>query len=390
METNQPQEDRPFNQFSKMGIFLFAGIVVLTTTIILLNIFLFQDVWQELNPFDGAIMEGSQFNQYPSKSIEEVLEELHGRIPILEYHIIESPYVDKKYIETKRLKKNRRTARYFVSSDLFRTQLETLYSNNFRNISLDEYLSLMKGKKKSLNRLPPESKLYVLTFDDAALGQFEIMGTNTNGEAIIDPDCAVGIMLEFAKKHPDFMLNAAFNVPFDKPPFFQAAYVGKKLNLLLDYGFEIVNHTKTHKSLSKFLPHHPEVVSYEIGHAMELFESYLGYRANTINKICYPSGKKSPAVWDFIRKVEYNGKEYRFVAGLDASGLQAKNPNDLRFNPYNIARIEISGISFDRFVVKAPGLFRTPALQDKTESPDYSLYHNADPYTNTLDLIKIR
>ncbi len=243
--------------------------------------------------------------------------------------------------------------------------------------------------KKDLNRLPPDSKLYILTFDDATFGQFEFSGTDAKGDPVIDPDCAIGIMIEFAKKHPDFMLNAAFSIPLEHIPFMQSKFVGKKLNLLLDYGFEIINHTKNHKKLRKYIPDKTEIASYEIGRAMEIFESYLGYRVDSIDKICYPDGSADKYVWDFVKKVDYNGKEYRFIAALNASGMQAKNPNDEKFNPYNISRIEINRNSFNEFVLNAPGLYRTPPLIDKYTGHNFA-YSRMDDNSNSLDLIRLR
>lgn len=375
---------------SKRHYLVYIVIFILASLAIVLNLLVFYDIWENDHPMDSFFAEGILFNQYPSQSIDEVLEGSRGRIPILEYHIIESPYVKSNYIKTGKVKKKKKTERYFVTSEEFRNQLETLYQENFRNISLDEYLSLMKGIKKDLNRLPPDAKLYVITFDDATFGQFDIIGTNASGKVVINPDCAVGMMVEFAKKHPDFKLNAAFSVVFDKPPFLQKEYIGKKLNMLLDYGFEIVNHTYSHKRLSRFLPGSPDKAAFELGRAMELFESYLGYRANTINKVCYPDGGANSDVWNFMKRVKYNGKEYHFIAGLNAFGMQAKNPNDMRFNPCNISRIEMDKSAFSDFVVNASGLYKTPALQEKMSYPNYSIYQNGGPITNSLEFINLK
>lgn len=331
---------------------------------------------------------GDRFNQYPDMDFNAVLEAQSGKIVILEYHIIESPSVTKDWVETGKLRKNKKTDRFFVTSEELREQLETLYERGFRNISLDEYLALEKGQKKTLDRLPPESRLYVITFDDATFGQFDVSGTNEKGEPVIDPDCAVGVMLEFAKLHPDFQLNAAFCVDFENPPFRQPQWITWKLNWLLDNGFEIVNHTFSHQKLAKLVHSDPEKAAREIGRAMELFESHLGYRVDTIDKICYPDGSSDEKVWNFVKKVTYNGREYRFLAALDAEGLGAKNPNDGRFNPYNIARIETSRYTFEPFVLNLAGLYRTPAQLTNRAGSDYELYHTPAE-REKLGLIKV-
>jgi len=328
------------------------------------------------------------FNQFDFSNMDEIYENLPGRIPILEYHIIESPYVYSNYILTGKLKKNIINERFFVTSSQLREQLDILYKNGFRNISLNEYLSLMKGEKKDLARIPPNSKLYVLTFDDATYGQFDFI-TNNKNDLIIDPECAVGILIDFARKHPDFKLNAAFCIDFENVPFLQPEYVEKKLNLLLDYGFEIVNHTKDHKSLTKLFKKNPALVEYQIGKAMEIFESYLGYRAASINKICYPFGDESRELANFIKKINFNGREYRFIAAIDAEGPLAFNPNETNFDPYRIRRVEINPKSFSNLVLYAKGIYKTPPLVKKN-SQIGRFVRRSKPATNViLDVIKI-
>jgi len=50
----------------------------------------------------------------------------------------------------------------------------------------------------------------VLTFDDSSPGQFRYLAQN--GSTSVDPDCAVGILEAFARRHPDFGLAATFFV----------------------------------------------------------------------------------------------------------------------------------------------------------------------------------
>jgi len=325
-------------------------------------------------------------NQFAFNRLDEIIENLPGRIPILEYHIIETPFVYSNYILTKRITKNKKNERFFISSEEFRRHLEILYENGFRNISLDEYLSLMKGNVKDLKRIPPRSKLFVLTFDDATFGQFDFIEDGTN--LIVDPDCAVGIMLDFARKNPDFKLNAAFCIDFENVPFLQSEYVGKKLNLLLDLGFELVNHTKSHKPLAKMLKKTNIIVDYEIGKAMEIFESYLGYRVTSINKICYPNGDDSQLLKDYVKKIKYNGREYNFIAALDAEGPLALNPNEETFDPYAIRRIEINKDSFFTCVINVKTIFKMPALVLK-KSDIGKIVKTSLSNSFYLDLIKL-
>jgi len=354
-------------QKKKPGISFLFLILCLSIASIGINIFLFKDaLWSIIEPNSSfEVTAGNFYNPFTNFTFESVISRISGRIPILEYHIINTPWVETNLFMTGILRSKKSIDRYVVSSQEFRAHLEQLYLNNFRNISLDEYLSLAKGEKKDINRIPPESKLYIITFDDAGFGQFDFDGIDKGGKPVIDPNCAVGIMLDFARDHPDFKLNAAFNIDFSDIPFQQEKYVSKKLNMLLDYGFEILNHTKNHVALTDYFPDHPELAAFELGRTMELFESYLGYRALTINKVCYPNGAESEDLWNFITNFKYNGKEYSFIAGIDADGLQARNPNETNFNPYRIARIETSKYTFNTFILKAPNLFKTPPLMER-------------------------
>ncbi len=324
-------------------------------------------------------------NQFRFNRIEEVYENLSGKIPILEYHIIETPTFYSNYILTKKVKKTKDNQRFFVSSDDFRKHLEILYKKGYRNISLDEYLSIMKCQTKDFRRLTPGSKLYVLTFDDATFGQFDFL-TNEKGEIFIDPDCAVGIMIDFAKKHPEFKLNAAFSIDFANIPFLQKEHITTKLNLLLDYGFEIINHTYNHKSLSKLYQKNPDRVAEEIGKAMEMFEAHIGYRVSHINKICYPNGDNSKEIEEYIKKINYNNKEYNFIAAIDAEGPLALNPNENDFNPYAIRRIEINNENLIKYVINAKGIYTMPPLVVKTPETKKLVKSTTNLH---LDLIKL-
>jgi hypothetical protein len=332
-----------------------------------INLLLFRDaIFSNLDPESAQEAEvGALYSPYTNSSLDDIIAGQTGRIPILEYHIINSPFVTSNYFMKHLLPDIRKIRRYVVDSDELRNQLDQLQKNGFRNISLDEYLSLAKGEKKELSRIPGNSKLYVLTFDDAGIGQFDFIGTNDIGEPEIDPDCAVGVMIDFAREHPDFKLNAAFCIQFSSTPFQDPKWVTKKLNMLLDLGFELVNHTVSHLPLAKVYRKDPKLVNYEIGHAMELFESHLGWRAASINKICYPEGSISKEVEAMMSNVTWNGKTYHFEAALDAIGPEAMNPNERKFDAYRIGRIETSRFSFTPFVLNAPNLYRTPPLLAK-------------------------
>src|SRR5579884_4064324 len=144
-----------------------------------------------------------------------------GVIPILMYHDIGKP--------EQRL--NRSVA-------AFRHDLERLYQEGYRPISMESYLD-------DRIDLPLGKSPVILTFDDARGSQFHYRKDGT-----LDPNCAIGILQSFCKAHPDFPLHAVFFI-LPNRAFDQHKLGAQKLQELLAMGCEIGNHTVTHRSLRK-------------------------------------------------------------------------------------------------------------------------------------------
>ncbi|MBV9468828.1 MAG: polysaccharide deacetylase family protein, partial [Abitibacteriaceae bacterium] len=91
-----------------------------------------------------------------------------------------------------------------------------------------------------------------LTFDDSKPSQFRII-TGKDGQPHIDPNCAVGILETFHKKHPDWATKGTFFVlpkeGTNYDPFSQPETVQDKFDYLLKNGYEIANHTSTHSNM---------------------------------------------------------------------------------------------------------------------------------------------
>ena len=107
-----------------------------------------------------------------------------GKIMILMYHDIGEP--EDIWVRT---------------PENFRKDLQTLYDKGYRAISMKDYI---EGNIDT----PPGTTPVVITFDDGTKGQFNIL--DEDGEFVINPDSAVGILEEFNKEHPDFGLKATF------------------------------------------------------------------------------------------------------------------------------------------------------------------------------------
>jgi hypothetical protein len=152
-----------------------------------------------------------------------------GLVPIIEYH----------EINDKPGKMSRSAALLNRSTAQFRHDLERLYAQGFRPITMREYLD---------NRidLPLGLSPVILTFDDARASQIRYLP-----DGKLDPECAIGILQAFHTEHPDFPVHATFFV-LPKHPFGSApAEAQSKLRALVSMGCELQNHTLNHRYFNR-------------------------------------------------------------------------------------------------------------------------------------------
>jgi hypothetical protein len=126
---------------------------------------------------------------------------------------------------------------YDLSPAEFRKELERLYDEGYRPITAAEYAS---GNID----VPAGATPVVLTFDDSTASQAALL---PSGE--IDPDTAVGILLDFAETHPGFRPVATLYL--NNEPFKAGEDTGRLLSWLVEHGFELGNHTRDHANLSE-------------------------------------------------------------------------------------------------------------------------------------------
>ncbi len=235
-----------------------------------------------------------------------------GRVMVLEYHKVTEP-----------------EERWTRSPSNFRRDLERLWERGYRLVALND---LLDGKIA----IPRGTTPVVLTFDDSSPGQFRLLEKSRGW--VIDPDCAVGILEAFERQHPEFGRAATFYVlPGADPPnrlFNQKELATRKLQYLIDHGYEIGNHTLWHANLAKY----PErVVRQQIATAQEWIQRHVpGYRIRTL---ALPMGV-------FPRDLRWaiEGAEgqitYRHDAILMVAGGAAPSPHARAFDPYHLPRIQ--------------------------------------------------
>ena len=106
-------------------------------------------------------------------------------------------------------------AEWVRTPENFRKDLETLYAAGYRLIALND---LLDGNIT----VPAGTTPVVLTFDDGTIGHFRYI--EQDGQTVIDPDCAVGILEQFAAEHPDFGQAATFFIMYEASIFGQPEY----------------------------------------------------------------------------------------------------------------------------------------------------------------------
>ena len=238
-----------------------------------------------------------------------------GSIPILEYHLIEPE-----------------EGRWARSPEKFRSDLERLWRLDFRPIRMSDYVN-------GTIDLPAGKKPLLMTFDDSSPGQFRYL--SRNGVRIIDPDCAVGMLIQFHASHPDFPLRAVFNVlPEAKQPhklFGQPEFEGDKLRELDRLGFEIGNHTLWYARLDKY---DDTVVQKQLALAQEAIRRFLpGY---TMRALALPLGMY-PRNHELAIQGSYHGFSYHNDAVLLVAGPPAPSPFSTACDLSRLPRIQVPG-----------------------------------------------
>ncbi|MCA0375218.1 MAG: polysaccharide deacetylase family protein [Gemmatimonadetes bacterium] len=251
-----------------------------------------------------------------------------GRIPILEWHQV----VDAD-------------GTYKVSRSRFRAELEELYRRGYVPVNLSQVLDRTIDVPKGMSPV-------VFTFDDASPSQFRYI--ERNGQLVVDPTSAVGILLDFIASHPTWKPRGLFcMLPAAAAghAFFgdkgidgqQSAWRLRKVQFLAQQGFELCNHTLWHAKLNKY----PEAVVQEqlARGAMAIDSAVPGYR---VRALALPYG-----LWPKHRALAVSGKwtdpkskrtvAYAHDAVLEVSGGPARSPHDPAFDAHKLPRVPLQG-----------------------------------------------
>jgi len=243
-----------------------------------------------------------------------------GHIPILMYHAVGAPaHGGKPRYDSQGLN---------IAPQTFRAQLALMeaahwYPVNMRDI-LTSHLDVPAGKTP-----------VVLTFDDARGTQFHYL---PNGK--IDPNCVVGILQAFHAKHADWPLRGTFYVlpksAWNPVPFWQSGKETKKLQTLVADGFEVANHTTTHRMMT-------HLSNAELCWEMAECQEYVKARVPgaTMDTMALPGGAapRNHALWNTLLRGTLGKITYHNRCILMAWGGPSHSWVDKEFDPDRVSRI---------------------------------------------------
>ena len=242
-----------------------------------------------------------------------------GHIPILMYHAIDGPAFHGARYDHNGLN---------IAAATFRKHLDLMYAAHWYPVNMRDVLT-------SRIDVPAGKTPVVLTFDDARGTQFHYLPDGT-----IAPNCAVGILEAFHQKHPDWPLRATFYVlpksSWNPVPFWQPGLETKKLRFLVAEGFEVANHTTTHRPMT-------HLSASDLCWEMAECQRYVRDRAPgaTMDTMAVPGGSmpKNHALWPLLLRGQLGKIIYHNRCILMAWGGPSHSYVDKEYDPNRISRI---------------------------------------------------
>jgi len=223
-----------------------------------------------------------------------------GFIPIMMYHGILNVSSD----ETAYCGGNVDKDGYNRTKEAFIEDLEMYYKKGYQMISLKNYID--GNINVELGKSP-----IVLTFDDGNINNIRVIDKK-NGELIIDPNSAVGILESFKKKYPDFNVTATFFL--NEGLFYQPKYNEDILKWLINNGYDVGNHTMDHIDLADV---NKNEVQENIGGMYQILEKIIPGKYLPMLSLPYGSPySKEHDNFSYILKGQYNDYEYKTKAIL--------------------------------------------------------------------------
>lgn len=270
--------------------------------------------------------------QYKENNVDE-----SGLIPVMMYHGI----VNLKDSDTAYTGGNVDKDGYTRTAESFRKDLDYYYNEGYRMIRLEDYID---GKIDTEMGKSP----IILTFDDGLENNIKVTGLDSNGNIIIDPNSAVGILEEYKKKYPDYNVTATFFI--NGGLFRQTEYNEKILNWLIDNGYDIGNHTYTHVD---FTTVDKNKATEEVGKMYQKLDGII--KDKYVNIVALPFGSPyddDHSNFKYIIEGTYNDYKYNTKSTLRVGWEANYSPFSKSFNPQFIKRIRAYDNNGENFDIK--------------------------------------
>jgi len=211
---------------------------------------------------------------------------------------------------------------YATTPDLFRQDLERLYEEGYRTVSMSDLVN-------NTIDIPIGTTPVVLTFDDGAKSNFYY---DENGE--IAKDCVVGILDDFYAEHEDFGRNAIFYL-YGTNPFRQPELLEKKLEYLIDNGYEIGTHSYGHEDFESL---NEAGLQKSLGRNEAFIDSVL--EEHDMIHLSLPFGHRpAEAYRNYLWQGSYEDTSYNIVSAVNVGWNPIASPATSKFNPKSINRI---------------------------------------------------
>jgi peptidoglycan/xylan/chitin deacetylase (PgdA/CDA1 family) len=265
-------------------------------------------------PGDNLVIRTDYENFLPNES---------GEIPIIMFH---------RFIETY----EENTEKYYTTTFTeFEALLQTLYDAGYRLISMEDFIDCNI-------KVPAGTMPMVFTFDDGTPGQFNLI--KEGGSLKVNPKSAVGIMMAFNEKHPDFGLKGIFYVNMDigENTFEGAGTLAERFEILQSLGFELGNHTWGHVNYTKPENNSAQKIQESLGRNQEKADQILpGLR---FYSLALPYGSlPDKSLYNYLESGSYNGIEYRNES-IMAVGANPSVPSiSKNYNSLYVRRIRAQG-----------------------------------------------
>lgn len=265
-------------------------------------------------PDENLIIRTDYENYLPNES---------GEIPIIMFHRFIEAYEENTEKE------------YTTTFAEFEALLQTLYDAGYRLISMEDFIDCNI-------KVPAGTMPMVFTFDDGTSGQFNLI--EEEGSLKVNPKSAVGIMMAFNEKHPDFGLKGIFYVNMDigDNTFKGAGTLRERFEILQSLGFELGNHTWGHVDYTEPKNNSAQRIQESLGKNQEKADEILpGLR---FYSLALPYGSlPDKNLYQYLESGSYNGIDYKNETIMAVGAEPSVPPISNKYNSLYVRRIRAQG-----------------------------------------------